>query len=400
MEMNLVRGIATLVLDEGNSETRGMVIYREEGKEVFRESFTRSNKFSLAKKLMKLDGTLNIPEQYTAGSSLVFDINTNVGNVPVQGIYTNGEVCERELYKTLIRPTAMIPKYENTTTVLSYIVGVYKAYEIIARRLNCNMKDLNIAWRTYLLLPPDNMEAGKGVLIDMMKSIKSIHFLYPDITLPLNVVECDVYPEGFCAYIGVLFDKDIKIRPDKANLTKSNVLVIDIGAGTLDLIIIENNKVVSESKKTIDYGGNQVMQYVKRELTKAGIYLSEEDIEQGTRIGQVRNGGDILSIVSLINAGKDETAGLMVNEIRDYFEQTQYPRAKINGILICGGGALEAENRDIHTLSDDIMKFMNKLTPNASLIELPQKIDEDGVSTPEISTRELNLYGGTVLASR
>ena len=400
MEMSLVRGIATLVIDEGNSETRAMIIYREDGKEVFRESFKRSNKFSTASKLMRIDGTLNIPEQYSVGSSLVFDIDANIGDIPVKGIYANGEVCERELYKTIERPTAIQAKYKNTTTLLSYIVCVYKAYEIIAKRLNCNMTDLNIAWRTYLLLPPDNMEEGKQVLVDMMRSIEKVHFIYPDITLPITVVDCDVYPEGFCAYIGVLFDKNIKIRPDKANLGKSNVLVIDIGAGTSDLIIIEGNKVVSESKNTLNFGGNQVMQFVKRELTKAGIFLSEEDIEQGIRTGTVRNGGEVLSIVNLINAGKEETVSLLVNGIRDYFEQTQYPLAKINSILVCGGGALEAENREINVLSDGLMRFMKAITPNVSLVELPQIVDEDGVSRPEISARELNLYGGVILASR
>ena len=189
-------------------------------------------------------------------------------------------------------------------------------------------------------------------------------------------------------------------------LTEETVLVIDIGAGTSDMIVIRSNKLVQNSKYTITQGGNNVHQLVRRKLRMRGLDIDDEAIRRGIIKGEVKDGAKPVSIVNIVNDAKAEVAQKIVSEIQDFLEVTDLKAKSVGYVLICGGGSMQDSDAEaILPLSQKVIESFKTLSPNSELIEIPNHVvikeEPDGdISKVEeqIRPRELNLLGASVLA--
>lgn len=395
---------ATLVIDFGNSETRCIVLCGKDANtgKARERSFTLSNRFGVIDE----KGSYTPSADYSEDTTTVLNLEAVVDGSRYEITCVNGEAQLREYNVAPMRPTALEKKYNTGVTALSYELAMLYAHRAVQKITRVSdIKSLDVTWTVVALLPPGDLDFGKTKMADLLKSVTEVNCSYPDVRIPIKVNKILVLPEGFCAFIGTVFDRGRVIRPNMSPLLKETVLVFDIGAGTTDILIVKDNKVISNSKHTIKRGGNNVMQGVRRELRDIDIILSETDVAKGIIDGFVRDGSKVVDIRGIINTCKDEIARYLVADMQSYLEETEIPIRSIGKLLVCGGGAIGGEGYATKSLGESIIAYLKRLSPNVDLIEMPEVAvsvtDEEGIihkSMEKISPRELNILGASVMA--
>ena len=404
----MVQGNATVVLDLGNSETRGLVMF---GKDANSGKY-HERKFNVPNRFYKVNEDFMPSSDYSEENSTVFQINAVVDDREFCGVFCNGEVQEREFNIAPIRPTALEKKYTAQTTALSFEVAMlYATRALMQITRTTDYKQIDVRWNVFILLPPGDLDEGKDKMVAIIDSVKRVECAFPDVDFDINVAKTTVLPEGYCAYMGVIFDKGSIIRPKYQSLIDKITMVIDIGAGTTDILIIKDKRIIRTTMNTISRGGNNVTQLVKKELrSKYGLKLNETDINRSIVTGKVQDGASEIDIVDIINSAKDNVAASLITEVKDFFEETEFPIRSIQELLVCGGGSMSSDddeetNANIKALSESVVEQMKMYSKNIELVELPTTMTnvemEDGTFKKvekRISPRMLNLIGASILA--
>lgn len=399
----MVQGNATLVIDLGNSSTKGKVLF---GKDSQTGKF-RERKFDIPNIFAPISEDYVVSPDYDDATSTILRVDTELNGRQIKGDFCNGELQAKEKPLCTIKPSASDKKYNLDSTVLSYRLAFLFAYKAIMNMQRISdFSQLDITWSVVTLLPPGDLDEGKEPLIELVQSINKLEAVFPKVDLPINISKTVVLPEGYCAYAGVVYDVGHQFRPDYKYLTEESVLVIDIGAGTSDILLIKNNKLVQNSKYTITQGGNNVYQLVRRKLRMMGLDIDEASIKEGIIKGEIKDGSKKVSIVNIVNDAKSEVAQKIVSEIQDFFDLTDIKARSIGYVLICGGGSMQdSDVPEIAPMSDKVIASFKVLSPNAELVKIPTHVvskelpDGDLEKVEEmISPRELNLLGASILA--
>lgn len=401
----MVQGNAVLVVDLGNSSTKGKVLF---GKDTTTGKF-RERMFEIPNVFAPIDMGYSVSDDYSPDTSTILRVDTELNGRRIVGDFCNGELQSREKPLSVIKPSASDKKYNLDATVLSYRLALLYGYKAIMQMQNVyDYNQLDITWTVVTLLPPGDIDQGKAPMTELIQGIDKLHSVYPQFETAIKINKVVVLPEGYCAYAGVVFDVGSVFRADYKFLTQESILVIDIGAGTTDICAIINNKLVQSSKYTVNQGGNNVYQLVRRSLMTDGIMLNEQAIRDGIIVGSVKDGSKPVDIVDKVNKARSEVAQKIVTEIQNFLELTDIRARSIGYVLICGGGSMhDAEVDAIRPMSERIMESFNQLSPNSELIKLPSCIikkempdgDEERIET-KMSPRELNLIGASILAER
>ena len=402
----MVQGNATLVIDLGNSSTKGMVLF---GKDSQTGKF-RERRFDLSNQFAMVSSDYVVPADYSDTTSTVLTIDAEVNGKPVKGTYCNGEVQAKEKPTGVLRPTATRKKYELDTTALSFELSFLYGCKAVMNMARVNdFSQLDVTWKVVTLLPPGDIEDGKDKTESIIRSIKKINASYPVCDTNITIERVAVLPEGYCAYIGVVYDKGHVFRPDYKFLNDETVIVFDVGAGTTDCMLVKNGKLVQTSKHTVNKGGNNVFQIVKRSLEMKGLDLEDSDIQNGIIKGFVKDGATQVPIFEIVNKAKQDVSAIIVEDFIGFLERTDIKVRSIGYVLVCGGGSMnDSDCEEIRPLSEGLVSNFKELSPNACLIDIPTHIvsksddeDEDGSLKKveeQISPRDLNLIGASILA--
>lgn len=405
---------ATLVLDLGNSDTKCRVYYGtnpQTGKKRFMR-FDLPNSFALVEDDYQVDETYYDP--YT---SCMFRVNQCEGdeNTLITGTFLHGKIQKAEKANSAIRPTAKIKKYLNKTTTLSYIRAVFEAQRCIARMAGTTVDQVDVEWNIVALLPPRDIKVGASMLANMIKSIKSVEYLYPSITVPFKVDKVAVYPEGYAAFVALAFEEGANAttlkRAGYENLTNEITMIVDIGGGTTDILFIrgDNGKlsVVSGAMATIPKGGNDVRESVKRQVEEDnnGLVLSDEAIMNGCITGFVKDGKRQVDVSQAVITAKNIVSSTIANEIQGLMDVVDFSIREVENLLVCGGGSIGSGHDSIKSLADYIEDSLHDYIPYIELLKLPKEIvvtvdDTTGAKVQkevEFNPRDLNLIGAGIL---
>lgn len=386
----MIKMRAKLIIDFGNSDSRCRVKFTTSGDKVKEVPFNLSNYFAT------ILGDYKVPVDYTSEDSTIFTIDKFVvDDEELSGTYVNGKLCEQEFRKVKTRPSANSKKYSSVTTALTFSLAVLKATECIASELGVDdLNDLDITWAVVALLPPEDMDKGVAKLESVFRSITKVEYFLHNVAINTKIDTVQVFPEGFCAYVGSVFKRGMQVRPEMMVWLKRTVLVVDIGAGTTDKIMISGAQVIDNSRRSDTIGGNQVASSLKKILRRElDLVLTEEAVQRGVLTGTVLDGVEPVDITPYVIEEKNNVATTEIGNLTSYFEEMQFPTRSIGGILVCGGGSMESENKNIPSIGSLLVKFLKTLAPKSELVPLPT--DEEGVP---LSPRELNIEGASILS--
>lgn len=391
----MIQGNASLIIDLGNSETRVMTIFGTTQSGAPRQRLSiLSNKFGeLSSKDARL---LNNPD-YDETNSKVMILEDG-------SMFCSGSMCDREKGTLAIRPSASLKKYDSEISMYSVRLAFLQGFNHIADMLNCRISDIDVNWTVTVLLPPSDLELGADKMRNRIMELGGIRFAIPQFDSALRIDNVRVMPEGFCAFIGVAFENARKLREGYETILSQSTLVIDIGAGTSDLCIIKEAKLVDGSRHSEEIGGNQVFQKLNNDLRKAlGLNIPEEELRRGAISGEIKIGAIVKDVTEELTIARKDVATRISSAIRNYIESSDFSALSIENILICGGGA-ELGVKGVKPLGeylqDDLREWMkySKFLENPTVNKIIEKDGIDYKKTETISPRLLNVIGAGVLA--
>lgn len=361
---------AGLIIDFGNSETRAMVLASNKTIEL-----TLSNKF------IDLQPRYKYPAQYQNEKSNVF---LNGGTY-----YANGQIVEREFVGREMRPVAIEAKTDQQVTELTLNLVLMKAMLELEKMYAVPVSELDVTFNISVLLPPLEHDTNEDKLKNLIRNITHIETLVPkQVDLTFKIADVNVYPEGFAAFFGALFKEEggeLVQVPENTQYTEGYTLVLDIGAGTTDVVIIKDSELVLSSKDTFPLGGNTVDSYVSTQCRKEYGFLPQ-NVTNVVMTGALTEGSTVHHVENIVTDAKENYSQSMMVHIRSYLERLMLPVKEIKGILIVGGGSV-ASVRDGEQvsppMSEVMMKYFSRLAPNTQMVQLgaisPRKINVVGL---------------------
>lgn len=377
----MVQGKANLVVDLGNSETRVLTMFG-----VTQKGDRRHRLSILDNRYADVPNDYKVSDDYSEENTTIFYMDN--------GYWCNGKLCEDEFSVFAIRPTAQEKKYESDVTRLTLRRAFLQGLMDLSDIANAGISALDVDWDVTVLLPPGDLGAGAAKIADMVKEIKGIRFVMPEVEKEIKINSVKVMPEGFCAFISVLMDLNSDVREDYKYLLEGSTLLFDIGAGTTDIVVVKDGHPIDNTRTTVEIGGNNVHQKVRNLLReKYDLTLPERTVRVGVERGFVKDGSKRIDLVDMIADAQNDVAKTFISEAKSFFERTQYPVRTIENLLICGGGAEESKVDGVEPIGRYLFEYMKRLSPNISNVELP--CGKDG---EKVSPRLLNIYGAGTLS--
>lgn len=393
--IKMIEGKASLIIDLGNSETRVMTIFgtTETGEPISRLSVL-PNKFA---ELTDKDERLLKSSDYNASNSKVFLVGDG-------SMFCSGYMCDREKGTASLRPSSSIKKYNSNISMYSVRLALLEGLCHIADITKSSIDLINVDWTVSVLLPPSDLELGATKMKEDILKIKDIKFVIPKVEKDINIENVRIYPEGFCAFIGEVFESRRKIRPGYESTLMSSTLVVDIGAGTTDLCIIKDAKLIDGSRYSEETGGNQVFQRMNMDLRKRyGRNFPEDSLREASVTGEIKVGATIIPVSDIIGVARKVVATKLSSAIRNYIESSDFSIYDIENILICGGGAEEC-GEGMKALGNFLKEDLEVWMSYSKFLEIPKvtkSVVRDGqvfLESEKISPRLLNIIGAGVLS--
>lgn len=389
----MIKGEASLVIDFGNSETRVVTIFGRHKSGKPRTCLSKlSNRFAT----LGDDKLLSHPDYD--------DTNSKVFKLEEGSLFCTGKMCERERGAVALRPSASLKKHSSDVTLYSTRMALLQGVLDVAKMSKCSPESVDVTWNISVLLPPSDLDVGADIIKKGIGDIKEINFLMPEISKDININSIKVLPEGFCAYIGTLFESATEIREGYESILEETTLVIDIGAGTSDYCIIQNAELIDTSRYSEDIGGNQISQRVNNWARRTyGRNLAEETIKSACLTGRLKIGAREDDITSAVIEARQDVATQLSTSISSYLESTNFNIFDIQNILICGGGAVET-SKNFKALGTYLKEKLAGIMTYSKFLDIPEEDSQEiknGIVTPKkvkVSPRILNIKGAAVLS--
>lgn len=192
-------------------------------------------------------------------------------------------------------------------------------------------------------------------------------------TVSFNIVGVEVYEESVMAMMSFFFNLNGVPKEENKQFMVGNVLSLDIGASTTDIIITENGKYNERSAYTIKAGGNVARTHFINSIAAIDGYdLPEADAERAIAEGRLVEGNGYRDVGDLVNKAKRELAAQLTNGINSYFVSKGFPIKLIKALILSGGGSMTGqyinEDGEVVNTSEPLSKFVTeeiqKLSPS------------------------------------
>ena len=408
----------SLCLDLGNSATKAAVRVFDTNTNQF---ISKNELFKLDNRFCKVDTGYVLPPDYPAktGDELdntVLNVTgsyiTSTGTTrSITGCYVNGYIVENEAAPSyeIIDPDNFDKKQDKESTYLSVRLGVG---EVLKRIKAAGYPTNDLEWSMMVLLPPqDADENTKNLVIRNLVNLGAIDIPSHAICETVSFTNLGVSAEGQMAFFDLLFNDDLKLNlaPCKVNeavvsyaelLLHNTIMVIDIGAGTTDGLIIQNGKINPSSKTTFqNLGGNDIASNVMQLLANKKT-LTFAQAQQVVNTGVFKKGIQTFDAVAEVNTAKSNFVNLLNSYLNQIYKQARLRPEDVAAILIVGGGCIKPTNPNILSLGDLLHPLITKRCESTVIIELPSSLyvstDSEGKQTTQRvqkDVRYMNVCG-------
>lgn len=348
---------AGILIDFGNSETRLTMLVNGKSKTM-----------ALSNRFVALAPGYGVPIEYNNEKTHVFCVD--------DVFYANGALADREFAGQLIRPSSMQLKSEQEVTKLSLHLAYIVALSELAKGSGLALSELEPVFNVSVLLPPMEHETQIEKMKELIKSVTMVSSYIPqDFKTEITLGDIKILPEGVAAFFGVYYQEmDNALVEVYENLQYStgNVLILDIGAGTTDVVMIRDTELVLDSKDTFNLGGNTVEAQL-RKLIRQKYGYTPNDVSKIVETGELLDGSIVRDVSDLVTASKDMYSKMLITHITSYLERMMISIREVKGILVCGGGSLPSIKDDkivSPAMSDVLIRYFQELSPNISLMNV------------------------------
>lgn len=388
-----------LFLDLGNSQTRGIVrAGLEPGEKKVHFAFARSNRFAIVRDEDQLREAMR--GDYNNVTSTAFRVNHGDLVKNFQGVHVSGELAELNYEKALKASVGSRPKHEQYKVYLAIVKAFDVALQWLTKFSKKNLTKAQIAsqvdFKLVILVPPkqvnDATEMFTKVFVDNGVSYTD---LFTNDDIALSVTDLKVLPEGVSAYLaGSLSYSTMAPRPISKELANKRVLILDIGAGTTDVIASDKGVQMELVKATLPIGGNNIITRTQAKFNDVnGSDLSHVIFKDVLVNPTIMWGDRQIDVSKYVEIATADVADSILESIRDFFLNQNVDISTFNSLMIIGGGAMK--NGMTRGISEALFDGLEEDLPEISLIDTSQ-IKEPKFEGSEIeldNLRTLNLLG-------
>lgn len=361
----------SVLIDYGNSETRFYVLY---GKHVWYKT--------LANQYAKM--TQPMPPEYCNSESTSFRVD---------GVtYAQGAFVARERSMQAKRPNSLQKKMLQPVTLYTTNLVLIYALLLVSKYKNCAVEDLDATFCLGLLLPAAEHNRDAEAFKTQLMSVTHLSAVTPvAFEKDIAIDRITIVPEGAAAYMAAIYMIDANgncvLRPENAQFVTGDLLVLDIGAGTTDIVQMQDGDLVLSSKDTLHKGGRNIESACRQQLEAVYEYrISDNDMRSILQTGTFMQGNTQRDATDILNQVKDDFSQELYNYLIEYIERHNIEPRALKGLLVVGGGALPTVRDDVTVspkIADILVNYICGLTNTISLVDTsncdPRKLNIEGL---------------------
>ena len=393
---------AGILIDLGNSESRFRVIHENK---TISHTIIKRNEFA------KLSQKYTIPSRYLNESSTILKIDAaHVDDIFIENeneneenkktrLIANGIIVEREFMNRSVRPTALNTKTSQKVTFWTLRLAFQEAMMYLADYYKKKPENIDFTFDVGVLLPPVEEDMYGLDMCEKIKEIKHIETTVPyALKKEFEINKVFTLAEGISSFMGVMYEVDkgeLVLKEKNKRFEKGYVIIIDIGSGTTDALVILNSELVERSRNTFELGGNTILALLDKDIQSEYKHvLTEREKEELLKTGTFIIGdGKKINFIEEINEGKEYYSDMLQKKIITMLEGLNISLMSIKGILVCGGGALPITESVVKngTPEDKIISPSMSEVLRKYLHDLNQELFD--VSLGDLNPRLTNLLG-------
>lgn len=278
-----------------------------------------------------------------------------------------GELAERQSASN-IRPSGLKNKTEQRVNYVSMITAA--ALSMISLGENNQTFDM------YVALPPAEARTAFEKIKSKLVGTYHVSFgrLGQEVTFTVNNVV--TYEESFLAMLSFFFNTDCTPKPEATEFRNGNLLSLDIGASTTDLVVVQNLKYLERSGQTYKTGGNVAIDYLTDLIRgEYGFDIPVDMAQKAMAEGRMVLGNGYEDISILVRQAKKAYARDVVENVQSYFRKVNIPIQSIKAIVVSGGGSMQSQYIDggsdvietVASMSEFITESLKDICPTISV---------------------------------
>lgn len=398
-----------LMVDLGNSETRAVAQIVEEGIVKHTRGYLLDNHFvveNLATKEMYSPYIQS--EDFSKLDSNILEVSLQVGEKKVDKLVMWGDLATANLPKKLRTPVSHLAKANNLLNYVVLINLMDKVLDWVNMVYPTSTKQelsKKVQFDLAVLTPPAQVSSARAIFESNLVRTFTYKNLYDNVELTLNVNSVKVLPEGYSSFYSVFLNyADLNLRPHYADLASRNVLIIDFGEGTTDLIGVSSQRFLESLNHTIKIGGSTILSKVRASVNKRlGLDIPIASFKDVLKTCEVQYGSTTYKVREDVEQAIYSVASDIAQEVFTYLRGAEVEVSSFDRLLLVGGGVVP--NGSTVTISDALLSELQVELPTLDLVDL-QYLEEpeiDGIPFDLTSPRYLNILGlmiGVALAQK
>ena len=239
---------------------------------------------------------------------------------------------------TNIRPSVIANKSVQKVNYVSAVVSIAVA------KFKENLGNKIFA---YVALPPIEVRIAKEKVKDNLVGNYTVTFNKLGTTIEFEIVDVVCYEESFLAVLSYFFDEYGRLREAAKKYSRGNVLSLDIGASSTDLVVVQDMRYIEKSGQTYKTGGNVAREFLIDDLRALyGYDVPHELADRAMIEGRIQVGDTYEDISEYVVSAKQRFAAQVVEQMQGYFRKINIPLQSIRAIIVSGGGSMRSQYMD------------------------------------------------------
>lgn len=398
-----------LMVDLGNSETRAVAQIVEDGIVKHTRGYLLDNHFvveNLATKDMYSPYIQS--EDFSKLDSNILEVSLQVGEKKFDKLVMWGDLATANLPKKLRTPVSHLAKANNLLNYVVLINLMDKVLDWVNMVYPTSTKQelsKKVQFDLAVLTPPAQVSSARAIFESNLVRTFTYKNLYDGVELDLKVNSVKVLPEGYSSFYSVFLNyADLNLRPHYADLASRNVLIIDFGEGTTDLIGVSSQRFLESLNHTIKIGGSTILSKVRASVNKRlGLDIPIANFKDVLKTCEVQYGSTTYKVREDVEQAIYSVASDIAQEVFTYLRGAEVEVSSFDRLLLVGGGVVP--NGSTVTISDALLSELQVELPTLDLVDL-QYLEEpeiEGIPFDLTSPRYLNILGlmiGVALAQK
>lgn len=274
------------------------------------------------------------------------------------------------------RPNVRVLKADEKLNYMSIIMAI--TISIVNKNLNPDKI------KVHMMVPPQEVDDAREKFKELLLGKYNVKLprFQGGIEVEFEISFINVQAEAYGAYCSIIYDSNGIVPKDKEKYCEEDVMSLDIGESTTDIVCVSNRRVNKAKSFSLRTGGQRIRGIAQSSVTNLTAVTDSGMLDQLITEGRISNGKnsyyDIGKTSEILNKAKRETANKIVSEMRTEFVGRDIILQNIGTIIISGGGSMESGYYDANkkfvrttpALSEYIKEELEKMCNGIEVIHI------------------------------